>query len=81
MQESNLFGIFRIDSVPAFKNVTIPMIALAGKKEQKEVHESIRRLSEQNPNCKYEIWDKAGHNIPPLCAGKLNALICSMMEK
>lgn len=69
-----------IESVPEFANVTIPVVALAGEKEQKEVHDSIRKMSELNANCKYEIWDKAGHNIPPLFAKRFNELICSMVE-
>ncbi len=68
-----------IESEPSFKNVTIPVIALAGEKEQKEIHDSIRKMSEINANCKYEIWDKAAHNIPPLFAKKFNELICSML--
>lgn len=32
-----------IESVPEFANVTIPVVALAGEKEQKEVHDSIRK--------------------------------------
>lgn len=59
-----------IKSVPEFENVTIPVIALAGEREQKEVHDSVRKMSEINANCRCEIWDKAGHNIPPLFAKK-----------
>ena len=69
-----------IESVPEFANVTIPVVALAGEKEQKEVHDSIRKMSELNANCRCEIWDRAGHNIPPLFAKRFNELICSMVE-
>ena len=68
-----------IESVPQFANITIPVIALAGEKEQQEVHDSIRKMSEINANCRFEIWDKAGHNIPPLFAKKFNELICSIV--
>lgn len=68
-----------IQSVPSFKNVSIPVVALAGEKEQKEVHDSVRKMTEINANCRSEIWDKAAHNIPPLFAGKFNELICSML--
>lgn len=64
-----------IDSVPSFKDITIPITALAGRKEQKEIHESVRKMSELNKNCRYEIWDKAGHNIPPLFSKNFNELI------
>lgn len=68
-----------IASVPSFKNVSIPVIALAGEKEQKEVRDSVRTMAEINANCRYEIWDKAGHNIPPLFRKRFNDLICSML--
>ncbi len=68
-----------LKSVPMFENISIPVMALAGEKEQKEVQDSVRKMAEINKNCKCEIWSKAGHNIPPLFAKKLNALICSML--
>ena len=67
-----------IDSVPKFADVSIPVIALAGEKEQAEILNSIKKMAEINANCRFEIWDKAGHNIPPLFAKKFNKLICSL---
>ena len=67
-----------IDSVPKFADVSIPVIALAGEKEQAEILNSIKKMAEINENCRFEIWDKAGHNIPPLFAKKFNKLICSL---
>lgn len=69
-----------IDSVPKFADVKIPVIALAGAKEQDVVHKSVRRMAQINPNCRCEIWDKAAHNIPPLYAKRFNALICAVSE-
>lgn len=68
-----------IESVPMFKEVSIPIVALAGEKEPKVIKDSIRKMSEINANCRYEIWNKAGHNIPPRFAKRFNALICSML--
>ncbi len=68
-----------IDSVPQFVNVSIPIVALAGEKEQREVRDSVKKMAEINENCKCEIWDKAGHNIPSFFAKKFNALIRSML--
>lgn len=62
-----------------FGGVSVPVVALAGGKEQKEVHDSVKRMAELNPNCRFEIWEKAAHNIPPLFAEKFNDIICSMM--
>lgn len=68
------------DSVPSFSEVSIPIIALAGEKEQPGIHESVKKMSELNPNCKYEIWKNAAHNIPPLFAKKFNELICRTVQ-
>ncbi len=69
-----------LESVPQFQKVTIPVIALAGEKEQEEIRDGVRRLSEINPTCRYEVWEKAGHNIPQFFAKKFNRLICSVGE-
>lgn len=67
-----------LETAPTFANVAIPVVALAGAKEQNEVTESIKKMAELNPNCKYKIWDKAAHNIPPIFYKRFNALICEM---
>ncbi len=67
-----------IDSVPRFSDIQVPVIAIAGEKEQDEVLNSIRKMAEINENCRFEIWEKAGHNIPPLFAKRFNKLICSV---
>lgn len=56
------------ESEPDFAKVPIPIIALAGGKEPKEIMDSVKRMAEINPNCRCEIWDKAAHNIPPMFA-------------
>lgn len=67
-------------SVPKFSEVSVPIIALAGGKEQQEVRKSVKKMAELNPHCRYEIWDKAAHNIPPLFAKRFNEIICSISE-
>ncbi len=67
-----------IDSVPMFVDVLIPVIALAGEKEQDNIINSVKKMAEINKNCKFEIWDKAAHNIPPLFSKKFNKLIRSL---
>ncbi len=66
-----------IDSVPKFADISLPVVALAGKKEQDEILNSIKKMAEINKNCRFEIWDKAAHNIPPLFSKRFNELICS----
>ena len=63
------------DSVPGFKNVDFPVVALAGGKEQQSVLDSVKRMAETNNNCRYEIWEKAAHNIPPMFSKRFNKLI------
>lgn len=63
-----------------FSAVSIPIIALAGEKEQHGVLDTVKQMSALNPNCRYEIWEKAAHNIPPVFAKRLNELICSFVE-
>ena len=67
-----------IDSVPKFADISLPVVALAGKKEQDDILNSIKKMAEINKNCRFEIWDKAAHNIPPLFAKRFNELICSV---
>ncbi len=66
-----------IDSVPGFADVSVPVIALAGGKEYPQIKDSVKRMSEINRNCRYEIWEKADHNIPPLFYKQFNELICN----
>ena len=64
------------ESEPQFAGVPFPVVALAGGKEQKEVQDSVKRMAEINGNCRYEIWEKAAHNIPPVFSKRFNELIC-----
>ena len=66
------------DSVRGFENVDFPVIALAGGKEQQSVLDSVKRMAETNSNCRYEIWEKAAHNIPPMFSKRFNNLITEM---
>ena len=66
------------ESEPQFTNVSFPIIALAGEKEQKDVIDSVKRMAEINPYCRYELWEKAAHNIPPVFAKKFNDLILNL---
>ena len=63
------------ESEQQFTNVSFLIIALAGEKEQKDVIDSVKRMAEINPYCRYELWEKAAHNIPPVFAKKFNDLI------
>jgi pimeloyl-ACP methyl ester carboxylesterase len=60
------------DTVPSYTDLRIPILALAGSKETDAVKKSVRLMAEKNPCCKYEIWDGASHNIPPVFAKRFN---------
>lgn len=69
-----------LNSVRGFEDVSIPVYALAGEKEQEEVKNSVKAMADKNKNCKYEIWKKAAHNIPPMFAKRLNELIVRVVS-
>ncbi len=64
-----------IELTEKFSEVTIPVIALAGEREQAWVKDSVRRMAELGHDCKCEIWEKAAHNIPPMFAKRFNRLL------
>ena len=54
----------------------VPVIALAGEKEPEVMRRSVKALAEASPYCRYEIWKKAGHNIPMRFPDRFNQLLC-----
>ena len=68
------------DTVDSYSACNVPILALAGEKEQAEIKESVERMAELNPHCRCEIWDKAKHNIPPVFAKRLNETILSFFS-
>ena len=67
------------ESVQGFSQVSFSIVALVGAKEQPEIIASVKRMAELNPHCQHQIWEKAGHNIPPVFAKRFNALIEEMV--
>ena len=70
-----------LDSVPAFRDADIPVIAIAGAREQAVVTDSVRIMAERGKNCRCEIWKGAAHNIPPVYYKKFNALLCKFVDE
>lgn len=68
-----------LDKMPEFFNVKIPVLALCGEKEYQAVHQSVKKMAE-NPNCSYEIWEKAAHNIPTTFSEKFNKKIDEFLK-
>ena len=70
-----------LENVKEFEFVEVPILALAGQKEDAVVTDSVRKMADVNDSCRCQIWDKAGHDIPFRCAERLNELIENMMER
>lgn len=70
-----------IEKYPEYSQLEMPILALCGLKEEMEIRNSVRALCKNNPNCSYDMWDGAGHNLPYKCAARLNKVIDEFMEK
>ena len=70
-----------LESVGGFDKVDVPVLALAGAKEQVFIRDGVKKLSEMNKNCTSEIWDKAAHNIPPMFAKQFNEQLRGFIGK
>ncbi len=77
----SVYNGITLESEPGFAGMSVPVVALAGGREQKAVIDSVKRMAELNPNCRYQIWDRAAHNIPPVFAGDFNRLITETANK
>lgn len=60
--------------LPAYRTVTVPMLAICGSKEVKDMKISLNLLSE-NPYCKTMILQKANHDFPMRNAEELNQIL------
>lgn len=63
------------ESMPDFKNISLPIIALAGTKEPSAIKKSVVSMTEINSNCTLKIWKNAAHNIPSRFSSKLISLL------
>jgi pimeloyl-ACP methyl ester carboxylesterase len=84
MTKENLVAYIKdgidIKNHPEFKDVKIPMLVLAGEKEDREMITSVNYLGEINPNCKVEIWEKYMHDIPFKNPEKFNKVIVDFFK-
>lgn len=68
------------NSLSEFKNLSIPMIALAGDKEENAIKNSVVKLNQMNNKCKCLTFENAGHNIPTVFYKDLNNLIIDFIS-
>lgn len=64
-----------LDDIAGYSNIKIPMLAVCGKKEIKEMIHSIEELGRRNPNCKTIFLDKANHDFPLRQAELINPIL------
>ncbi len=60
------------ETVPHFEQCRVPVLAIAGSKENDDIKNSVRRMADTNVFCECQIWEKAGHNIPPVFHRRFN---------
>ena len=58
-----------------FSSVTVPVLALAGSKEPKEIILSVKTMGEYNENCEPMVIKGAAHNIPRRFSAEFNRLL------
>lgn len=64
-----------LDEQINYSNINIPMLAVCGKKEIKEMKHSIEELGRRNQNCKTIFLDNANHDFPLRRADLINPIL------
>ena len=63
-----------IEQFPQYLNVEIPMLAICGDRESKDIRDSLQLLA-KNSYCRTLMMPKATHDFPMRCANDLNPII------
>lgn len=63
-----------LSSLPGYRAVNIPMLAVCGKREMKDMKTSLALLSE-NPKCRTMILQRSGHDLPMRSPGELDPIL------
>lgn len=69
-----------IKDFPEYEDVKIPMLAICGQRESKDIKNSLALLA-QNPSCQTMILPSAGHDFPMRRAQEVNPIISAFLEK
>lgn len=64
---------------PDYFDVKIPMYAICGDRESKDIKSSLQLLA-KNPHCRTQVLAKAAHDFPMRCANKVNLIIREFFE-
>lgn len=68
-----------INDYPQYLDLKIPMLAICGSRESKDIKTSLKLLS-KNKFCNTLILPKAAHDFPMRCADRLNPIIASFFK-
>lgn len=63
-----------LSKLPGYLEVTVPMLAVCGAREVKDMKISLKKLA-QNPNCRTVMLQRAGHDFPMRNARQLNPML------
>ena len=69
-----------LSKLPSYKEVDVPMYAICGSKEVKDMKISLNLLSE-NPHCKTIVLKKANHDFPMRNARELNKILVEIFSQ
>lgn len=69
-----------LDNLTNYKNVKIPMLAICGTKEVKEMKKSLSELGIRNSYCQTLLLDKVNHDFPLRQANKLNPILLNFID-
>lgn len=69
-----------LDRQPRYPYLTIPMLAVCGAREEREVRDSVRRLGERNKRCETLVLRGAGHDFPQRKAARLNPILLDFLQ-
>ena len=67
-------------TLPEYASVRIPMLAVCGSGEVRDMKRSLKRLGE-NPHCKTVVLPKADHDFPMRREQALNELLLEFLEQ
>ncbi|HNW86830.1 MAG TPA: alpha/beta hydrolase [Candidatus Limiplasma sp.] len=69
-----------LDELPGYAGVTIPMIAVCGERETREMKQSIAELGRRNPHCQTIRLRGASHDFPMRKVKEVNELLQHFLE-
>lgn len=70
----------KLSSLPSYQSIDLPMLAICGSKEIKDMKTSLSLLG-QNPHCQTMILPKSSHDFPMRNSKELNTVLEHFLKK